>query len=917
MLGHESAEHGLDRDVTTEYVRPEDRRRWQARMEHDGVVQGFEAELRRKDGTTLWVSNTGRAVRGPDGRTVAYEGILEDITQRKRAEDALRAEQAVERGFRARLTALHGVLNSLSECRSEDDLCRRAIEMGRSALGFGRLGLWFVDEGPDTARGAFGLDEQGRLRDERRQRLRVNPSSPMGRILSGERPHTLEEKTALRDHQGNAVGEGAQALVGLWDGHRVVGCITTDTLLRPGPITPQDVELLTLYASALGHLWTRLLAEAELRRHRDRLEETVAARTAEIAAANQRLQEEVRERERTEQALRRSQEDLRLLVGNAHDIIFRWEFERGYTFLTPAIQRVFGRTMEEYFLDGQLGFRHTHPDDLPRAHEMLDALRKGQEPPSPLELRQFDSQGELRHMEYSLSAARDEGGRIVGVEGVGRDVTRRRLAEQRLRHRLGFESALSRISRGFINAPPDRLGQAIDEAVALLGEVSAADRCYVFEYSKTGEDGARTHSWNAPGVEPARMGNRFTVRPYRWSVGRMLAARPVQVASVNDLPQEAEAERLVMQSQGVKSSLWIPIVCSGQVRGVLGLNAVRSERRWEDEDVTLMQTAADVIANALERQNKGRALREAHEALERRVEERTADLASANQRLLSEMAERNRAERALVQTGKMAAIGGLAAGIAHELNNPLATVASSAELLRGMASGGPAGPPEAIGDTVRSHLKKIEDNVFRCKGIIENLLGFARGEQGREESARTDAYSLLRIARHLAVSGAGQRKRAVVLAAAPPALDADGLPVGPLPRREGHGTPPTMPLTTRPRQVQQVLLNLVLNAMDAIGPDGCVVLAASRPEEGTVEFLVADDGCGIPAETMGRIFDPFFTTKPVGQGTGLGLWISHQIVEALGGTIAVASRPGRGTVARVRVPDGIPGDRGAAAGGDR
>jgi signal transduction histidine kinase len=104
-----------------------------------------------------------------------------------------------------------------------------------------------------------------------------------------------------------------------------------------------------------------------------------------------------------------------------------------------------------------------------------------------------------------------------------------------------------------------------------------------------------------------------------------------------------------------------------------------------------------------------------------------------------------------------------------------------------------------------------------------------------------------------------------------------------------------------PQQLRQVFLNLVVNAAQAV-EDGGHVLVATRNDGAHVVVSVADDGCGIPAELLDRIFDPFFTTKPIGEGTGLGLGIAHQIVASHGGDIEVESTPGEGTVFRVRLP---------------
>ncbi|MEW6358743.1 MAG: CHASE4 domain-containing protein [Planctomycetota bacterium] len=251
----------------------------------------------------------------------------------------------------------------------------------------------------------------------------------------------------------------------------------------------------------------------------------------------------------------------------------------------------------------------------------------------------------------------------------------------------------------------------------------------------------------------------------------------------------------------------------------------------------------------------------------------------------------------LVQAGKMAAVGQLAAGVAHEINNPLAIIASSSEILTDLIQSKRT-HADKDADLLAKHLKKIEDNIFRCKSIIEDLLGFAR----REEGARvdTDVTALVAESMRLVESVAKAKKRRTV-------LTRDYLPVGDFDRMRAMpdalqaSAPPAIHVRTSPRQVQQVLLNLLLNAIDATEADG-IVCASVTAKNGGAEIAIGDTGRGIAPEHLDRIFEPFFTTKPIGKGTGLGLYLSHQILESLDGRISAESKLGKGTIMRVWLP---------------
>jgi signal transduction histidine kinase/CheY-like chemotaxis protein len=266
--------------------------------------------------------------------------------------------------------------------------------------------------------------------------------------------------------------------------------------------------------------------------------------------------------------------------------------------------------------------------------------------------------------------------------------------------------------------------------------------------------------------------------------------------------------------------------------------------------------------------------------LQARVEERTRELAAANRELDENLRALRQAQAQLVQAGKMAAVGTLAAGVGHEINNPLAYIVSNLEYANQEVGALAREVPQALGgerlrDLERA-LSEARHGAERVRRIVRDLKTFSRGdEEGREP---VELHAVLDSAAKMA--GSELRPRARLVKEYGGALWVDG---------------------NEPR-LAQVFLNLVINSAQAL-PEG-------RPEENEVRLVtrregervvveVRDTGCGIPPEVMGRIFDPFFTTKPVGVGTGLGLALCHRFVTAMGGEIGVESEPGKGTVVRV------------------
>ncbi|MFE8604366.1 hybrid sensor histidine kinase/response regulator [Archangium violaceum] len=257
-----------------------------------------------------------------------------------------------------------------------------------------------------------------------------------------------------------------------------------------------------------------------------------------------------------------------------------------------------------------------------------------------------------------------------------------------------------------------------------------------------------------------------------------------------------------------------------------------------------------------------------------------------------DVTEQRKLQSQLSLADRMASMGTLAAGIAHEINNPLAFVISNLGFLLdemrrmpSMMPGGLAARPEV--DEWRSVIMEAREGAERVRQIVRQLKAFSRPDEERLEAV--DLHAVLDSAVMLAANEIKHRAR----------LKRE---YGPMPHVKGNEG-----------RLCQVFLNLVVNAAQAI-PEGAaekneIRLVTREGEQGRIIAEVQDSGSGIPAEVMGRIFDPFFTTKPVGVGTGLGLSICHGIITGLGGEISVESQPGRGTTVRVVLPAAEPGAR--------
>jgi signal transduction histidine kinase len=230
----------------------------------------------------------------------------------------------------------------------------------------------------------------------------------------------------------------------------------------------------------------------------------------------------------------------------------------------------------------------------------------------------------------------------------------------------------------------------------------------------------------------------------------------------------------------------------------------------------------------------------------------------------------------VVRSEQLASVGFLAAGVAHEINNPLASIAMCAESLEDRLGEVLAG---ADGDrgVVLQYLRMIQSEAFRCKGITERLLDFSRiGQTQRQDTELGElAQGVIEMLRHL-----GKYHHREI-------------------RLQRNG-PVIVPVN--PQEIKQVVLNLLTNALDSLGDSGLVRVEVGR-RDGSAELAVIDDGCGMTPDVLEHAFEPFFTRRKEGQGTGLGLSISYRIVADHGGQLEAHSPgPGQGATFRVCLP---------------
>lgn len=344
---------------------------------------------------------------------------------------------------------------------------------------------------------------------------------------------------------------------------------------------------------------------------------------------------------------------------------------------------------------------------------------------------------------------------------------------------------------------------------------------------------------------------------------------------VDIITKEIHTPIQVTRSEARKSIMLL--VSTGIMAVLLMAGLLRFFHRWVAQPIRELEEGVGRLARGDFEHRIEIASGDEIEDLAKAYNEMTDKLRAMYENLAQQVNERS---RQLVRSEQLAGVGFLAAGVAHEINNPLASIAFCSEALESrladMLRSASLTPQDR--QTVAKYLKMIQEEAFRCKEITQKLLAFSRGgEKKREETNLADLIQgVLDVVQHLQ-SCKGKRIEF---------------------HRAG-----SLLAWVNSQEIKQVFLNLVVNALESMDEGGTLTITPRSMADGRIELTFRDTGCGMTSDVLDNIFQPFYTRSRTGKGTGLGLSISHRIITQHGGEIeANSDGPGKGSTFTIRLP---------------
>ncbi len=811
MLGYPDRKALMQVDVTSLYVDTQERARQKELLEEEGILRGFEIRLRRRDGSVIWGRDTVRVAKAVRGQPVIYQGSLEDITERKQAEEEIKQQARELARLNTQLEWLALIQSALSLATDEEDILT-AVTLGIDLDHLpSRVSLHYLEgdeSGELTTLYPVAIWQDGIVTPDHPElgKRRALADLPTARLWR----QTSEAPVFLSDVEADPrAGEGIRR-VAARRGFRAMALLP----LRGGGQWLGLVEFLWPEPHAFS-------AEERFyfRRMLESLEAVVARRRAYVAR-------------------RRSEARYRTVFQTTGTAMVIIEEDTTLSLVNEEYERLSGYTREE--VEGKASWTEAVvPEDRERMMRYHRLRRSDPEAaPGQYEFRFVDRDGEIKDILAAIDLIPGTKKSVVSLL----DITERKRAKQALERQLERVSLLNEIARSIV-ARHDL--KSVFRVVVDKLEDRFADLASI--WLREGEsDGFAL----ASAGDRSRQVLEQSSLPQQMAVPSMLAESLTggDVCYLDDL---APLDEPVLEQLGVRSAVVAPLVAEGGVLGVL-VSGRYEEDAFSGAERDFLEGLSKHVALAVHQTQLHQSLQEAYDDL-------------------------RQTQRAMLREERLRALGEMASGIAHDINNAISPIPLYTAIV---------GQEEGLSQRARTHLRTIEMAVKDVEETVGRMRQFYRE---REE----EALAPVRVNR--AVQQAIELTR-------PRWRD--------LPQEHGYVIhlerdfeDDLPPVVGNEGEIRQAVTNLIFNAVDAM-PDGGTLSLRTRLDErppAQIVVEVSDTGIGMDEETQRRCLQPFFSTKGE-RGSGMGLATTYGTMQRHGGDVQVESTLGEGTTMRLLFP---------------
>ncbi|MBN2008060.1 PAS domain S-box protein [candidate division KSB1 bacterium] len=603
---------------------------------------------------------------------------------------------------------------------------------------------------------------------------------------------------------------------------------------------------------------------------------------------------------------KKAREDLERLFNLSFDLICIIDFSGKLLRVNPAFGNAIGYSESE--LISRSFYEFIHPDDRAMTQKTIKQLKSENQMAEKLENRWMCKDNSIHWFDWIFFSE----AKTKEFYAIARNVSERKQTEQDYQYKLRYESFISSILSIFINLDPMKIDKGINKVIAELGEFCGLDNCLLTIFSRNISVIDYMYIWQQHRHYIKYHSSRQSVVEFSWAMNHIKNGNVIKVNNLEDMPPEAHSEKnfLLNQPKPVQAFVILPFKYHKSLLGALHCQSSQP-RIWTDDHIMLMRLVAELIANALEHKQTHLALKRS----EQRFKTLFKEARTINEELEQSNSILKKTQASMFHQEKLASIGQLAAGVAHEMNNPLGFIMNNfsslnsyidlikiyiqqmSELLPTLRN--------IENDELQTSLDEIEKFQRRKKFdfimkdmddlISESSVGFKRINsiiQSLRNFSRIDklddveSYDLNQGIEDTLTVARNEIKYAAE-------IDTD---LGEI-----------VPIKCNSGEINQVLLNIVVNAAQAIKSqqrnDLGKILIKTYMTDDVAVCEISDDGPGIPKHVLPKIFDPFFSTKKIGTGTGLGLNISYDIiVHKHAGELTVCSKPGKGTTFSIKIP---------------